>query len=123
MIRRPPRSTRTDTLCPYTTLFRSLVGGHVDRDGAIAAAALAGQAERQRVLDFRAVPAVLDDLAAHHFVEQMGAAAGRVLLLPRRHVAGAHDLVAGVEPAASADADAADGGVGEGAVKIGRAHV
>src|SRR3546814_3413249 len=26
MIRRPPRSTRTDTLFPYTTLFRSL--GH-----------------------------------------------------------------------------------------------
>src|SRR3546814_1477703 len=24
MIRRPPRSTRTDTLCPYTTLFRTL---------------------------------------------------------------------------------------------------
>src|SRR3546814_3458143 len=23
MILRPPRSTRTDTLCPYTTLFRS----------------------------------------------------------------------------------------------------
>src|SRR3546814_16781056 len=23
MIQRPPRSTRTDTLCPYTTLFRS----------------------------------------------------------------------------------------------------
>src|SRR3546814_8926644 len=29
MIRRPPRSTRTDTLFPYTTLFRSPVdGGH-----------------------------------------------------------------------------------------------
>src|SRR3546814_14288359 len=27
MIRRPPRSTRTDTLFPYTTLFRSF-GGH-----------------------------------------------------------------------------------------------
>src|SRR3546814_11714839 len=27
MIRRPPRSTRTDTLFPYTTLFRSLVHG------------------------------------------------------------------------------------------------
>src|SRR3546814_1366121 len=27
MIRRPPRSTRTDTLFPYTTLFRS---AHVD---------------------------------------------------------------------------------------------
>src|SRR3546814_3657447 len=26
MIRRPPRSTRTDTLFPYTTLFRSLHG-------------------------------------------------------------------------------------------------
>src|SRR3546814_8479577 len=25
MIRRPPRSTRTDTLFPYTTLFRSLM--------------------------------------------------------------------------------------------------
>src|SRR3546814_18613840 len=28
MIRRPPRSTRTDTLFPYTTLFRSLVAEH-----------------------------------------------------------------------------------------------
>src|SRR3546814_12248836 len=27
MIRRPPRSTRTDTLFPYTTLFRSKPGG------------------------------------------------------------------------------------------------
>src|SRR3546814_8998512 len=27
MIRRPPRSTRTDTLFPYTTLFRSAGGG------------------------------------------------------------------------------------------------
>src|SRR3546814_5402832 len=27
MIRRPPRSTRTDTLCPYTTLFRSAQAG------------------------------------------------------------------------------------------------
>src|SRR3546814_4279742 len=39
MIRRPPRSTRTDTLFPYTTLFRSrdrravrgLSGGHGQR--------------------------------------------------------------------------------------------
>src|SRR3546814_20532354 len=27
MIRRPPRSTRTDTLFPYTTLFRSFIAG------------------------------------------------------------------------------------------------
>src|SRR3546814_9976978 len=32
MIRRPPRSTRTDTLFPYTTLFRSAEAG----DGEIA---------------------------------------------------------------------------------------
>src|SRR3546814_979143 len=33
MIRRPPRSTRTDTLFPYTTLFRSRddIGSLVDR--------------------------------------------------------------------------------------------
>src|SRR3546814_14091978 len=30
MIRRPPRSTRTDTLFPYTTLFRSaLIDGYI----------------------------------------------------------------------------------------------
>src|SRR3546814_2223297 len=37
MIRRPPRSTRTDTLFPYTTLFRSLQLAEPD-----------GEAERQR---------------------------------------------------------------------------
>src|SRR3546814_12192497 len=30
MIRRPPRSTRTDTLFPYTTLFRSVAGEQAD---------------------------------------------------------------------------------------------
>src|SRR3546814_2179072 len=30
MIRRPPRSTRTDTLFPYTTLFRSDLGTDLD---------------------------------------------------------------------------------------------
>src|SRR3546814_18279892 len=32
MIRRPPRSTRTDTLFPYTTLFRSRAKGEGDAD-------------------------------------------------------------------------------------------
>src|SRR3546814_12868341 len=31
MIRRPPRSTRTDTLFPYTTLFRSFVAAPLKR--------------------------------------------------------------------------------------------
>src|SRR3712207_6947607 len=34
MIRRPPRST----LFPYTTLFRSLEAGHVEREGQLLAA-------------------------------------------------------------------------------------
>src|SRR3546814_2176418 len=38
MIRRPPRSTRTDTLFPYTTLFRSQVEVR-DRNSAVKAQA------------------------------------------------------------------------------------
>src|SRR3546814_10642114 len=35
MIRRPPRSTRTDTLFPYTTLFRSVRGAVHDEADAL----------------------------------------------------------------------------------------
>src|SRR3546814_6126580 len=35
MIRRPPRSTRTDTLFPYTTLFRSIGPRYPGRDIAV----------------------------------------------------------------------------------------
>src|SRR3546814_1752415 len=49
MIRRPPRSTRTDTLFPYTTLFRSVPGrraahgrGQPDRSRALHLPAVAG---------------------------------------------------------------------------------
>src|SRR3546814_20693144 len=50
MIRRPPRSTRTDTLFPYTTLFRS--SGLVER---------ADQGGTRRLT----IGAVHDDLAEH----------------------------------------------------------
>src|SRR3546814_2313003 len=54
MIRRPPRSTRTDTLFPYTTLFRSLqdnldIGRHEigdERRQALAVEGAAAQAAR-----------------------------------------------------------------------------
>src|SRR3546814_1457427 len=36
MIRQPPRSTRTDTLFPYTTLFRSSISSRVRRMTGIA---------------------------------------------------------------------------------------
>src|SRR3546814_5954307 len=46
MIRRPPRSTRTDTLFPYTTLFRSQLDAG---DVALAGRALEGQAATMQI--------------------------------------------------------------------------
>src|SRR3546814_11870513 len=60
MTRRPPRSTRTDTLFPYTTLFRSVARGWIvsgtRRDvligtAAFAAAGLAWRLTPKRTLD------------------------------------------------------------------------
>src|SRR3546814_5420864 len=53
MIRRPPRSTRTDTLFPYTTLFRSLQQMHAARVGVARAPYLfAGEDQhRRRIAD------------------------------------------------------------------------
>src|SRR3546814_4351570 len=47
MIRRPPRSTRTDTLFPYTTLFRSL-GKRLRRGSCIESAGVRGRAQALR---------------------------------------------------------------------------
>src|SRR3546814_5740039 len=49
MIRRPPRSTRTDTPCPYTTLFRSQ--GIAGRTGALDARVVAAEPHRKRRAD------------------------------------------------------------------------
>src|SRR3546814_11844029 len=48
MIRRPPRSTRTDTLFPYTTLFRSAPPAAPTADRGREAGRVAGQALRFR---------------------------------------------------------------------------
>src|SRR3546814_6532442 len=73
MIRRPPRSTRTDTLFPYTTLFRSSVGlgdaghrqrpAHPDRRVVVADAAggVRGVGGRHQVVD---LGLVIQDLEA-----------------------------------------------------------
>src|SRR3546814_14250867 len=68
MIRRPPRSTRTDTLFPYTTLFRSeadLVVAHVVGIARLAADALEPERARVRiqVRDPGDVPVARGDLA------------------------------------------------------------
>src|SRR3546814_8408691 len=46
MLRRPPRSTRTDTLFPYTTLFRSLGELVIQADRASVAQSLGGDPAR-----------------------------------------------------------------------------
>src|SRR3546814_4044387 len=55
MIRRPPISTRTDTLFPYTTLFRSIV--HCPR-----------RMMRREIQRLEVVPVVLDFRAIGQFV-------------------------------------------------------
>src|SRR3546814_2731350 len=49
MIRRPPRSTRTDTLFPYTTLFRSV--GHMAQFQAFRVACAAGNRAQAVAID------------------------------------------------------------------------
>src|SRR3546814_6161407 len=64
MIRRPPGSTRTDTLFPYTTLFRSLDVQPHQRDH---------QAERAvplHVLGCAALDAGLDEIEVQHQVQR-----------------------------------------------------
>src|SRR3546814_6541405 len=57
MIRRPPRSTRTDTRFPYTTLFRSRVDG-IEVEAVREARAPAG----------RELPVLALDVVHHHRV-------------------------------------------------------
>src|SRR3546814_15213000 len=68
MIRRPPRSTRTDTLFPYTTLFRSPVRACRGRvpDGRKRAAALRRQpCGRENRNEQRAANEVQPNLLTH----------------------------------------------------------
>src|SRR3546814_16851474 len=63
MIRRPPRSTRTDTLFPYTTLFRSISVGPQHDLADVAARfdiglRLASLRETENLIDVRTHPAV-----------------------------------------------------------------
>src|SRR3546814_5226663 len=69
MIRRPPRSTRTDTLFPYTTLFRSVVGDRAEARAAFDDAVIApGEI---RVAHHPGVGQI-ECGARHHRVEALG---------------------------------------------------
>src|SRR3546814_18940235 len=63
MIRRPPRSTRTDTLFPYTTLFRSRRLGDLLDEARLADL----ERNRRQYNRLPVVPAFFDDVRrAHH---------------------------------------------------------
>src|SRR3546814_16454045 len=62
MIRRPPRSTRTDTLFPYTTLFRSALAGILPRRAAPPAA---GDEEQRPVIRLFLGQQIFFDHVAH----------------------------------------------------------
>src|SRR3546814_14561409 len=68
MIRRPPRDTRTDTLFPYTTLFRSLValavlGWHVPGQGV--------QSRHQAAMQLSGLVRAPEGPRHHHAAEQV----------------------------------------------------
>src|SRR3546814_2148200 len=75
MIRRPPRSTRTDPLFPYTTLFRSTIGAttwaeykkHIEKDPALTRRFQTVQidepSEEKAILMMRGVASVMEK---HH---------------------------------------------------------
>src|SRR3546814_1831952 len=62
MIRRPPRSTRTDTLFPYTTLFRSKIPED-DKTFQAALAQLGVGVANVAQVGVRAKPTTIDELA------------------------------------------------------------
>src|SRR3546814_4670218 len=88
MIRRPPRSTRTDTLFPYTTLFRSAHLADVQRD-------CVGEQEQQHRRQHecneqrRRIAQRLQAFLAHQRREatRVEAARGRLRLSGRAHAA------------------------------------
>src|SRR3546814_12082174 len=100
MIRRPPRSTRTDTLFPYTTLFRSDDGGgRVDPAGWVVEPLLQ-QVGGVHVRAVIAVERLMADMAERHARATALAGIARAGERPQRHSVesvgkGDHMLAAG----------------------------
>src|SRR3546814_12070031 len=81
MIRRPPRSTRTDTLFPYTTLFRSGDGDFAIHGLAVAIVVGHGLVDRHAILERELARVAHDDQAVAAEAERAGVEAraqGRV---------------------------------------------
>src|SRR3546814_3742500 len=78
MIRRPPRSTRTDTLFPYTTLFRSHYVYRRGAENGKRVQAMGGAKNHGIVMPDADLDAVVNDLAGAAF----GSAGERCMALP-----------------------------------------
>src|SRR3546814_3161330 len=104
MIRRPPRSTRTDTLFPYTTLFRSRLLDLVGEDELVDADLRAGRSVEVSVrglvadhqVEVEGVAEILRERGAD--AEQVDAPAGIAVRIE------GEGIVVGLEPAVIADA-------------------
>src|SRR3546814_5248469 len=71
MVRRPPRSTRTDTLFPYTTLFRSDAGADAEWLAA-RVEEVAAEVEMLAVQAGGEAGVVLDAVGARQHVDHLG---------------------------------------------------
>src|SRR3546814_6397305 len=72
MIRRPPRSTRTDTLFPYTTLFRSAANG-----GLLRFRCSRTKVRCAPVLEFHHFRSTLSQMPTHPNLHQIGTETSR----------------------------------------------
>ena len=98
-----------------------LVGGDVHVHRAVGLAALACQAQVERLLDVPVAPTPGDDVARQHLEQEVGPAPGGVLLVTGDHEARAHRPALG--PPALAYPDATPGGVHEAAPVVGEGEV
>ncbi len=98
-----------------------LICGQVNAHRTVALAALAGEAQIERLFYIFVAPAVADHVAFGHLPEQVGAAAGGVLLFMGHTPAGTHD--AALFAPAFSHADAAQSGVRQAAVVMGKLEV
>src|SRR3546814_13991281 len=103
MLRRPPRSTRTDTLFPYTTLFRSIIDGQELGHGMQAVADPAARlAEITRLTE----AAMRGEVTSHPAFDALGIVAAETGLppaYPRELIAGMALDAAGFAPASEDD--------------------
>src|SRR3546814_14344180 len=116
MIRRPPRSTRTDTLFPYTTLFRSK-GLDRQRPGAIARVP-ARRVEKQIFAIFETEERQRDKIVAPRLAPEQDREMALHVAKLVRHGQRRHHRLAQHRAALGAHAQVAVGGLVE---QIGRA--